>query len=114
MKKTTTTETTTYLQTTGFTYDIAIKKYKDFTGWQIQDKELVMLTLAIWFIAEDGERKTYYRQHAILDTDCIKDLSLDLTNLQDRTTDEFNKWNGYNLKKLLDKYIDDMLISEKR
>jgi hypothetical protein len=49
-KKTTTPETTattTYLQTTGFTYDIAIKKYKDFTGGQIQDKELCMLTLAI-------------------------------------------------------------------
>lgn len=113
-KKTTATATTTYLQTTGFTYDIALKKYKDFDGGEIIDKELAILTLAIGFIAEDGERKTYYRQHAILDTDCIRDLSLDLTNLQDRMTDEFNKWNGYNIKKLLDKYINDTLISEKR
>lgn len=115
MKKTTaTTATPTYLQTTGFSYNIALKKYKDFDGGEIIDKELAMLTLAISFIAEDWEKKTYYRQHAILDTDCIRDLSLDLTNLQDRMTDEFNKWNWYNIKKLLDRYIDDMLISEKR
>lgn len=114
MKKTTATTATTYLQTTGFTYDIASKKYKDFIGGQIEDKELIMLTLAIWFITEDGSEKTYYRQHAILDTDCIKDLSLDLSNLQDRLTDKFNKWNWYNIKKVLDKYIDDMLLSEKR
>lgn len=110
MKKT----TTTYIQTTGFTYDVSIKKYKDFDWWQIINKEIAMLILAIWYIAEDWERKTYYRQHAILDTDCIKDLTLDLSQLQDRMTDEFNKWNWYNIKKLLDRYIDDMLISEKR
>lgn len=112
MKKTTTTD---YIQTTGLTFDIAIKQYKEYENWNIIDKSIPILSLWVEFIAEDGSRKRYYRQHAIIDTDCIKDLSLDLNDCKARIEqDEFNKYNWWNIKKLLNRYIDDMLITDKR
>lgn len=112
MKKTT---QQNYLQIVGLNYSIDTVNYKDFIGGQLEDKQLLMLTLATDFIAEDGERKTFYRQHNILEAGSIRDLSLDLEVLKKRiASDEFNKYNWYNIYKLLEKHIEENNISEKR